>query len=171
MEQAQDRFAIAAAVVVERYNPARTTMADPALVELVISPASDDAARSRALRLLGFAAELPVQVVAVRSGLPLDRVAALICPARPVKAATVADVGVVLTTTVDPARLPADVRAGIGTAESPDRSWREARTALCFTTARRPVVHFHGLGRWRCSRRYRRTPHATTSTPGSPVSP
>lgn len=62
------------------------------------------------------------------------------------KAAAVADVGVVLATTVDPARLPADVRAGIGTAESPDRSWREARTALRFTTARRPVVHFHDLG-------------------------
>ena len=51
-----DRLAIAAAAVVERYGPARTTMADPALVELAISPDSDDAARARALRLLGFAA-------------------------------------------------------------------------------------------------------------------
>ncbi len=32
-----DRLAIAAAAVVERYGPARTTMADPALVELAIS--------------------------------------------------------------------------------------------------------------------------------------
>src|SRR5258707_123839 len=49
-----DRLAIAAAAVVERYGPARTTMADPALVELVISAESDEATRARALRLLGF---------------------------------------------------------------------------------------------------------------------
>ncbi|GIH79991.1 helix-turn-helix domain-containing protein [Planobispora longispora] len=141
-----DRLAIAAGAVVERYGPARTTMADPALVELVISADSDEAARARALRLLGFAADLPVRVVAVRSPLPLDRVGGLICPARPVKAAPLAEVGVILATTVDPARFPAGVRAGIGSAESPDRSWWEARAALRFTTARQPVVHYGGLG-------------------------
>ncbi|MFI6688833.1 helix-turn-helix domain-containing protein [Streptomyces sp. NPDC050485] len=141
-----ERLAIAAAAVVERYGPARTTMADPALVELVISADSDEAARARALRLLGFAADLPVHVVAVRSRLPLDRVAGLLCPARPVKAAPLAGVGVVLATTTDPARLPAGVRAGIGAADSPDRCWLEARTALRFTTARRPVVHYDALG-------------------------
>ena len=141
-----DRLAIAAAAVVERYGPARTTMADPALVELVISSEADEAARSRALRLLGFAADLPVHVVAVRSALPLDQVGALICPARPVKAAPLADTGVVLATTVDPSRFPADVRAGIGGAGSPDRSWREARTALRFTTPRQPVVRHADLG-------------------------
>ncbi|MFE0376125.1 PucR family transcriptional regulator [Streptomyces inhibens] len=141
-----ERLALAAAAVVERYGPARTTMADPALVELVISADSDEAARARALRLLGFAADLPVRVVAVRSQLPLDQVGGLLCPARPVKAAPLADVGVLLATTVDQARIPAGVRAGIGAAESPDRSWREARTALRFTTPRRPVVHYDGLG-------------------------
>lgn len=141
-----DRLAIAAAAVVERYGPAHTTMADPALVELVISSDSDEAARARALRLLGFAADLPVRVVAVRSELPLGRVGGLVCPARPVKAALLADVGVILAPTMDPARFPAGVRAGVGAAESPERSWREARTALRFTTARRPVVHYAGLG-------------------------
>jgi hypothetical protein len=141
-----DRLAIAAAAVVERYGPARTTMADPALVELAISSDSDEAARARALRLLGFAAGLPVHVVAVRSHLPLDKVGGLLCPARPVKAAPLADVGVILATTVDPARFPADVRAGIGAAESPDRSWQQARTALRFTTPREPVVHYDDLG-------------------------
>src|SRR5690606_39700747 len=58
------------------------TMADPALVELVISAGSDDAARARALRLLGFAADSPVRVVAVRSSLPLDQLGSLICPSR-----------------------------------------------------------------------------------------
>jgi hypothetical protein len=141
-----DRLAIAAATVVERYGPARTTMADPALVELVISADSDDAARARALRLLGFGADLPIRVIAVRSPHPLDQVGGLICPAHPVKAAALDGVGVILATTVDPARFPADVHAGIGAAGSPDRSWREARTALRFTTRREPVVHYAGLG-------------------------
>ncbi|NUW43611.1 PucR family transcriptional regulator [Nonomuraea rhodomycinica] len=141
-----DRLAIAAAAVVERYGPAHTTMADPALVELVISADSDEAARARALRLLGFAAELPVRVVAVHSRLPLDRLGGLICPGRPVKAAPLADVGVLLATTVDPARFPAGVRAGIGAAGSPGRSWQQARTALRFTTPRRPVVRHDDLG-------------------------
>ncbi|MFF4490047.1 PucR family transcriptional regulator [Streptomyces sp. NPDC001544] len=141
-----DRLAIAAAAVVERYSPARTTMADPALVELVISSDSDEAARARALRLLGFAADVPVRVAAVRSQRPLDQVAGLLCPARLVKAATLADVGVILATTLDQAQLPADVRAGIGAAESPDRSWRKARTALRFTTSREPVVRYDDLG-------------------------
>ena len=141
-----DRLAIAAAAVVERYGPARTTMADPALVELAISADSDQAARARALRLLGFAADLPVRVAAVRSQLPLDQVGGLVCPARPVKAAPLADVGVILATTLDPARFPSGVRAGIAAADSPDRSWRQARTALRFTTPRQPVVHYTDLG-------------------------
>jgi len=103
-------------------------------------------ARNRALRLLGFTADLPVRVAAVRSQLPLDQVAGLVCPARPVKAAPLADVGVILATTMDPARFPASVRAGVGAADSPDRSWREARTALRFATVRQPVVHYADLG-------------------------
>jgi PucR C-terminal helix-turn-helix domain len=141
-----ERLALAAAAVVERYGPAHTTMADPALVELVISSSSDEAARARALRLLGFAAGLPVRVAAVRSQLPLDRVAALVCPAHPVKAAPLADMGVILATTLDPARFPDGVRAGVSAAAGPDRSWREARTALRFATSREPVVHFDELG-------------------------
>ncbi|MFF3641639.1 helix-turn-helix domain-containing protein [Streptomyces sp. NPDC002564] len=141
-----DRWALAVAAAVERYGPARTTMADPALVELAISSDSEEAARARALRLLGFAADLPVRVVAVRSALPLDKLGGLICPARPVKAAPLAEVGVLLATTVDRTRFPAGVRAGIGAAGSPDLSWREARTALRFATARRPVVAHDDLG-------------------------
>jgi PucR C-terminal helix-turn-helix domain len=141
-----DRLAIATAAVVERYGPARTTMADPALVELAISAEADQAASARALRLLGFAADLPVRVAAVRSQLPLDHLGGLVCPARPVKAALLAGVGVLLATTLDPTRFPTGVRAGLGAADRPDRSWRQARTALGFTTARQPVVHYHDLG-------------------------
>jgi hypothetical protein len=141
-----DRLAIAAAAVVERYGPARTTMADPALVELVISGDSDEAARNRALRLLGFAADLPIRVAAVRSTVPLDQVGGLICAGRPVKAAPLAGVGVILATTMDTTHFPAGVHAGIGAATSPARSWQEARTALRFTTTREPVVHYDRLG-------------------------
>ncbi|MER7736589.1 helix-turn-helix domain-containing protein [Streptomyces erythrochromogenes] len=147
-----DRLAIAVAAVVERYGPARTTMADPALVELVVSSDCDEAARARALRLLGFAADLPVRAAAVRSELPLDRVAGLLCPGRPVKAAPLAGVGVVLATVTAsqtdrlPEPLPADVRVGIGAADDPARCWQEARTALRFTGARQPVVRHDELG-------------------------
>jgi hypothetical protein len=141
-----DRLAIAAAAAVERYGPARTTMADPALVELVISSGTDEAARARALRLLGFAADLPIRVAAVRSELALDRVAVLACAGRPAKAAPLADVGVILATGIDPTRFPAGVRAGLGAAVGPERSWQQARTALRFTTARRPVVRHDNLG-------------------------
>ncbi|MGV9884097.1 hypothetical protein [Streptomyces sp. NPDC003379] len=82
--------------------------------------------------------------------------------------------GVVLATTVDLARIPAGVRAGIGgAAESPDRSWLQARAALRFTTPRRPVVPTRGWERWSCSRRCPRTPCGATPmwsrSTGSPV--
>jgi hypothetical protein len=67
-------------------------------------------------------------------------------PARLVKAAPLADLGVELATIPDLTRLPAGVRAGIGATEAPARSWRDARTALRFTTARQPVVHYDALG-------------------------
>ncbi|WP_433323052.1 PucR family transcriptional regulator [Spirillospora sp. CA-294931] len=141
-----DRLAIAVAGVVERYGPAVTTMADPALVELAISADTDDAARARALRLLGFPVDLPVRVVAVRSRLPLDRVGAVICPSRLVKAAPLADVGVILAASVDTARFPDGVRAGVGSAADPHLSWRQARTALRFSSPREPVLRFDELG-------------------------
>jgi sugar diacid utilization regulator len=55
-------------------------------------------------------------------------------------------VGVILATTIDPSRFPGGVRAGVGAAVGPDRCWREARTALRFTTSRRPVVQVDELG-------------------------
>ncbi|MCX4736743.1 helix-turn-helix domain-containing protein [Streptomyces sp. NBC_01363] len=62
------------------------------------------------------------------------------------KAAPLADVGVILAAAIDPAGFPADVRAGIGAAESPGRSWCQARTALRFTTPREPVIRYDDLG-------------------------
>ncbi|MFS8095783.1 helix-turn-helix domain-containing protein [Lentzea alba] len=139
-----DRLAIAAASVVERYGPARTTMADPALVELVISADTDEAGRARALRLLGFAADKPVHVAAISSDQALDRVAAVVCPSHLVKAAPVAGTGVLLATRLGD--FPPDVRAGIGADPHPSRAWSEAQAALRFTTPRTPVVHYRDLG-------------------------
>ena len=51
-----DRLAIAAAATVERYGPARTTMADPALVELVTAFAQLDGSldkTTQAMQLMG----------------------------------------------------------------------------------------------------------------------
>ncbi|WP_422647475.1 helix-turn-helix domain-containing protein [Actinoalloteichus caeruleus] len=141
-----ERFAIAVSAVVERYEPARTTMADPALVELAISSGCDEAGRARALRLMGFGGAPPIHVIAVRSSLPLDQISALVCPGRLVRAATLGDVGVLLATTVDRARFPAGVRAGIAAAANLDQSWRWARTALRYTTHAHPVVHHDDLG-------------------------
>ncbi|MEU0884592.1 helix-turn-helix domain-containing protein [Lentzea sp. NPDC005914] len=142
-----DRLALAVAAVVERYGPARTTMADPALVELVISADSDEAGRARALRLLGFASDRPVLVAAVRSELPLDRVAAAVCPSHLVKAAPMlpaTGVGVLLATNLT--GFPSGVRAGLGADPHPSRAWSEALIALRFTTARTPVVRHPDLG-------------------------
>jgi sugar diacid utilization regulator len=55
-------------------------------------------------------------------------------------------VGAILATTLELARLPAGVRAGIGAAQNPDRSWQEARTALRFTISRQPIVRYDDLG-------------------------
>lgn len=139
-----DRLAIAVAAVVERYGPARTTMADPALVELVISGDSDEPGRARALRLLGFAPDQQVHVAAVRTDLALDRVAAAVCPAHLVKAAPVNGVGVLMATKLND--FPSGVRAGIGADAHPARAWTEAQVALRFTTARSPVVRYSDLG-------------------------
>ncbi|MFJ6020196.1 helix-turn-helix domain-containing protein [Nocardiopsis alba] len=141
-----DRLSIAAAATLERYGPARTTMADPALVELVISAENDEAARARALRLLGLAVDRPLHVIAVRTPLPLDRIGTLLCPTSPVKAAPLDEVGVVLATAVDRTRLPAGTYAGIGTGPDPHTSWTHARTALRLTTELRPVIDHRELG-------------------------
>jgi hypothetical protein len=153
-----DRLAIAVAAVVERYGPARTTMADPALVELAISAGSDEAGRARALRLLGFAPDQRVHVAAVSSALALDRVAAAMCDAQQtrrtgsshhylsqlVKAALVGNAGVLLATKLGD--FPPGVRAGVGADPHPARAWTEAQVALRFTTARTPVVRYPDLG-------------------------
>ncbi|MFW6599149.1 helix-turn-helix domain-containing protein [Propionibacteriaceae bacterium Y2011] len=142
-----ERLALAAAGVAERYGPAGTTMADPALVELAVGPGSDEVARARAMRLLGFTPGRPVTVAAVRSAMSLDQLARLVGDRGPTRAATLGDIGVVLATALDPAGFPGEgVRAGVASTISPEQGWREARTALRFTTTTQPVISYAELG-------------------------
>ncbi|WP_431934437.1 helix-turn-helix domain-containing protein [Nonomuraea jabiensis] len=64
-----ERFAIACAAVLGRARPA-PALGDPALVELVLSAAVDEAGRSRALKLLGLRPDRCVQVFAVAGEAP-----------------------------------------------------------------------------------------------------
>ncbi len=140
-----DRLAIAAAAVLERYGPARTTMADPALVELVIA---QTATRPPEPVRSGSSVSPP----ACRSASPpygrsFRSTRSPAWSARPAwsrrrRSPTWASSWPPAPTR----RSPAGVRAGLSAAESPDRSWREARTALRFATSREPVVHYDRLG-------------------------
>ncbi|WP_280509562.1 helix-turn-helix domain-containing protein, partial [Nocardia farcinica] len=60
--------------------------------------------------------------------------------------ASVGGVGAVLSTPLHATGFPPDTLAGLGTAAELGRAWWEARTALRFATARRPVVDFGDLG-------------------------
>lgn len=97
-----ERFALAAAAVWER-GGVPATMADPALVELVIAEETGEPARARALNLLGLAPDIPLRALAVgreaagprRGGLSAEDLAAV---ARGLggRAALLGEVGVVL---------------------------------------------------------------------------
>ncbi|WP_313896110.1 helix-turn-helix domain-containing protein [Streptomyces sp. YIM 98790] len=130
-------------------------VADPALVELVLSRREAIADRARALRLLGLAPELPLRVVVVTDEAREPDVAALALLGRSavpgtVRVARVGTLGAVLvqhgTTAASPlAELRAvareSVRVGIGAAAGGLRaheSWEQARVALRFTTAGPP---------------------------------
>ncbi|MFI7233514.1 helix-turn-helix domain-containing protein [Nonomuraea angiospora] len=138
-----ERFAIACAAVLGRREPA-PAFGDPALVELVLGTAADEAGRSRALKLLGLRPDRPVQVFAVAgdaSGLGgrvarLGQVYGVIVSGPPwpdAHASTSSAVG------VSPRVPPA----------SAARAWHMARTALRFAGPGElwgRVVHWDRLG-------------------------
>ncbi|MFD5830770.1 helix-turn-helix domain-containing protein [Lentzea sp. NPDC060358] len=133
-----ERFAIAAAVLLEHSSVPLPELGDPALVELVLSESAGTAERSRALHLLGIDAGSPVRVLAATGQVPgrsvvLDRSEAL-GEVRAVLSAEVPEV---------PGRL------GVGPllpAIDAARSWRAARTALRYTSDGDPVVWWEKLG-------------------------
>ncbi|GAB3144565.1 helix-turn-helix domain-containing protein [Amycolatopsis stemonae] len=132
-----ERFAIAAAILLEHTGVPRPELGDPALIELVLSEDVGTAERSRALHLLGIA---PAARLRVLAGTGVDGLAG--------RSAQLGGVRAVLTG-VAPGPLPDSGRAGIGPevpALDVARSWAAARTALRFTSAAEPVVWWDRLG-------------------------
>ncbi|MDX8142370.1 helix-turn-helix domain-containing protein [Lentzea sp. BCCO 10_0061] len=127
-----ERFAIAAAVLLEHSSVPLPELGDPALVELVLSESVGTAERSRALHLLGIAATAPLRVLAATGEVPGKSV--LLGNVRAVLGTEIPDV---------------DGRLGVGPllpAIEAARSWQAARTALRYTSDSEPVVWWERLG-------------------------
>ncbi|MGI5498602.1 helix-turn-helix domain-containing protein [Lentzea sp. CA-135723] len=127
-----ERFAIAAAVLLEHSSVPLPELGDPALIELVLSEGVGTAERSRALHLLGVAATAPLRVLAATGDVPGRSV--VLGAVRAVLVTEVPEVGGRLG--VRPL-LPAVDAA---------KSWRGALTALRYTSDGEPVVWWERLG-------------------------
>lgn len=130
-----ERFAIAAAVLLEHSSVPLPELGDPALVELVLSEGVGTAERSRALHLLGIGVTAPLRVLAATG-----EVAG--------RSVVLGDVRAVLVTG-DPTTDPAGGRLGVGPALpaiDAAKSWQAARTALKYTSDGEPVVWWEKLG-------------------------
>ncbi|MET9340691.1 helix-turn-helix domain-containing protein [Nonomuraea sp. NPDC003804] len=141
-----ERLAVAAEVTLERAAPA----ADPALVELALSADTGEPENARALRLLGFDAGVPLQVLAAPAACRSALMAGLRADGLHARSAAVGELAVVIVT-AEVADLPPAVRAGVGPPVSPAKlveSWEAARLALRFTGdgARDRVVRWADLG-------------------------
>ncbi|MEC3982260.1 PucR family transcriptional regulator [Amycolatopsis sp. H20-H5] len=148
-----------------RHTPA-PHLADPALVELVLSEREAAEDRSRAVKLLGLVPDRPVRIVAVATVPGKDpgaEAVALIARTgrhQPVRMALVGPHAALILQPPKPgdALLPtleaalterATVRLGFGgPADTLDArtSWEQAQLALRFTSAETPVVDFTKLG-------------------------
>ncbi|MEV6710820.1 helix-turn-helix domain-containing protein [Lentzea sp. NPDC051208] len=127
-----ERFAIAAAVLLEHSSVPLPELGDPALIELVLSDGVGTAERSRALHLLGIAATAPLRVLAAIGEVPGRSV-------------LLGAVRAVLTTEVP----EITGRLGVGPslpAIDAAKSWQAARTALRYTSDSEPVVWWERLG-------------------------
>ncbi|MFD9700268.1 helix-turn-helix domain-containing protein [Lentzea sp. NPDC059081] len=127
-----ERFAIAAAVLLEHSSVPLPELGDPALIELVLSESVGTAERSRALHLLGINATTPLRVLAATSDVPGRSV-------------LLGSVRAVLATEVP----ESSGRMGVGPllpAIDAAESWRAARAALRFAADSEPVVWWEKLG-------------------------
>lgn len=155
-----ERFSIAARLLQAARRPrVEPSLADPALVELVLAESQAVEDRSRALRLLGFAVHRPMRVMALAAA-KIESSAAVLVALRDLKAASVmkaAPIGRAYAVIVQPtsdlaaglrstlaARAAsqrtqlADVTAGVSSecdGLGAPRAWREAQIALRFAAA------------------------------------
>ncbi|MBW0092460.1 helix-turn-helix domain-containing protein [Pseudonocardia sp. KRD-184] len=148
-----ERFALSARLL--GAVPAAPHLADPALVELVLSTREAEEDRSRALHLLGLRPGRPLRVAALEPGADLRALATEAGHA--VRAAEVGGVVAALlqarggTVAVDALRaaLGGGPRGGLGGAVAAldaGTSWRQARLALRFADAPGELVDHDALG-------------------------
>lgn len=129
-------------------------LADPALVELVLSEREGPEDRVRALHLLGLDPAAPVRVVAVAAPDPRAAAVALLGGRLPPRVAVIDGLAAVLVQRWEPTDLdPAPgVRVGVGGATAgvaARRSWAQARLAVRFAVADglgEPMIEHNGLG-------------------------
>jgi hypothetical protein len=159
-EMLVERMAVAAGALWPAASRAGT-MADPALVELAISPSAPPPERARGLRLLGFAPRSTMLAIAVAGTETVDAAAEAVARSLATahghlaRAAVIGSRGVVLTQAEGEARpvltAPPEVRLGVGrpcSAQDLPACWQEAATAVRFAgvLGRGRVVRFEELG-------------------------
>lgn len=152
-----ERFAIAAAPLLDHPRAPLPQLSDAALLELALSESAGQPERARAVRLMGFESTTPLHVLAVAAD--ATQIARLLAALRDAGASTrgasFGRVHAVLTPSLPTAvteQLPLDVCIGVGPAlpalDAPT-SWWQARTALRLTrlgSPRATVVHADQLG-------------------------
>ncbi|MCE6993587.1 helix-turn-helix domain-containing protein [Saccharothrix sp. S26] len=148
------------AITLRVLEPPRHTphLADPALVELVLSEREAPEDRARAVKLLGLAHDRPLRIAAVRCGPGQDpgaeavRLVARAGRHAPVRVGIVGRHAALVLQPPDAREwaLPrGEVRLGLGGTVDGLRahtSWKQAQQALRFTSAEHPVVDFTDLG-------------------------
>jgi hypothetical protein len=146
-----ERMALAAAALWP--DDGSVGLSDPALVELAVSATTPDVDRARALRLLGFPAEVSVRALAVRAADARSAATAVVQCLRPssplspsspssglARAAVISDGEAAIVVADDRGLVPEltpvpGVRVGVGSRVAVAglaRSWQQARTAVRF---------------------------------------
>ncbi|ONI85677.1 hypothetical protein ALI22I_28335 [Saccharothrix sp. ALI-22-I] len=158
-----ERCAITIRVLEPPRHTAAPHLADPALIELLLSEREAPEDRARAVKLLGLAHDRPLRIAAVECGPGLDpgaeavRLVARTGRHVPVRVALVGRrAALVLQPPDSPGlaealtgRVGGEVRLGLGgTVDglNAHASWKQAQQALRFTSAEHPVADFTGLG-------------------------
>lgn len=152
-----ERFAIAAAPLLDHNRTPMPELGDTALVELLLSHNAGEAERARAVRLLHLQPSTPLRALAVAA--EPARVKTLLAALREtgpgVHAASLGEVHAILTSQTPPdlpEPAPRDIQIGVGPALpaiQAAESFKQARTALRFTALTAPypaVFHADELG-------------------------
>ena len=136
-----ERFAIAAALLLDHERGPVSDVSDEGPVKLALSADASEALRSRALRAMGFEPGEPMCTLAVTGPAPqTDVVVALALPRAGARFAVLGSIHAVLTRLPEPGVLdavPAGFRVGVGPElpglEAP-YSWQQARVARKFSS-------------------------------------